>query len=104
MQYLCSDFGKVYDLMSEKEGLCMTALQLNADIYKNLAILSEDESMLDKAAKYVRRLAKQMTDDPTCMSKEEFFARLDEAEKGPSYTMLPDEDLTSFLRRMGHDL
>lgn len=82
----------------------MTALQLNADIYRNLAVLSEHESMLNKAAKYIRRLAKQVTDDPTCMTKEEYFAMLDRAEQGPSYTMLPDEDLTTFLRRRGYDI
>ena len=70
----------------------MTALQLNADIYRNLGIIAEDESMLDKVAKYLRRVAKQMTNDPTCMSKEEFFARVDEAReeirqgKGISFT------------------
>ena len=82
----------------------MTALQLNADIYQNLAILSQDESMLEKAAKSLRRLVNKMTEDPTCMSKEDFFARVDEAEKGPAHRMLPGEDLTAFLRRMGHDL
>ncbi|MBR1717510.1 MAG: hypothetical protein IJ718_07855 [Paludibacteraceae bacterium] len=82
----------------------MTALQLNADIYRNLGIIAEDESMMEKVAKYVRKLAKQVTDDPTCMSKEEYFAMLDRAEKGPKHRMLPDEDLTTFLRRMGHDL
>ncbi len=82
----------------------MTALQLNADIYRNLGIIAEDESMLKKVAKYVRKLAKQATEDPTCMTKEEYFAMLDRAEKGPRHRMLPDEDLTAFLRRMGHDL
>jgi hypothetical protein len=82
----------------------MTALQLNADIYRNMAIIAENESMLKKVAKYISRLAKQATDDPTCMTKEEFFARIDEASKGPSHEMLPNEDLTAFLRRMGHDL
>ena len=82
----------------------MTALQLNADIYQNLAILSQDESMLEKAAKSLRRLVNKMTEDPTCMTKEEYFAMLDRAEKGPRHRMLPDEDLTAFLRRMGHDL
>ena len=42
----------------------MTALQLNADIYRSLGIISEDENVLRKAAKYLVRLAKQMTDDP----------------------------------------
>ena len=82
----------------------MTTLQLNADISRNLEIIAENETMLAKVAKYVRRLAKQLTEDPTCMSKEEYFRRLDEAEKGPSARMLPGEDLTTFLRRQGYDL
>ena len=82
----------------------MTALQLNADIYQNLAVLSEDKSMLNKAAKYIRRLVKQMTEDPTCMSKEEFFARVDEAREeirqGKGVRMLPNESLDDFLKRV----
>ncbi len=38
------------------------------------------------------------------MTKEEFFARIDEAKKGPTYKMLPNEDLTTFLRRLGNDI
>ena len=80
----------------------MTALQLNADIYRSLGIISEDESALRKASKYLVRLAKQMKDDPTCMTKEEYFRRLDEAEKGPSYRMLPNETLDEMLTRLGY--
>ena len=58
----------------------MNALQLNADIYRSLGVLSEDETMLAKAAKSLRRLVKQMTNDPTCLTKEDFFARVVEAE------------------------
>ena len=56
----------------------MTALQINADIYRSLGIISEDESTLRRVAKYLSRVAKKMTDDPTCMTKEEFvkFAKL----------------------------
>ncbi len=82
----------------------MNALQLNAELYRNLSIIAEDETMLDKVVKYVRKLAHKMTDDPTCMTKEEFFRRIDEADKGPKHSMLPDEDLTTFLRRQGYDL
>jgi len=86
----------------------MTALQLNADIYKNLAVLSEHESMLDKAAKYIRRLAKQVTDDPTCMTKEEYFAMLDRSEaqyaRGEYTVQLPGESVTDMLRRSGYDI
>ena len=83
-------------------GIFMTTLQLNADIYRNLGIIAEDESMLKRVAKYVQKLAKQMTDDPTRMTKEEFFARIDEAEKGPRYKMLPDETLDEMLTRLGY--
>ena len=65
---------------NRKEAI-MTALQLNAELYRNLALIAEDETMYDKVVKYVRRLAKQMANDPTLMSKEEFFARVDEAER-----------------------
>ena len=85
----------------------MTTLQisnLNADILRNLGTIAEDEGKLKRAAKYLRRLAKEMTDDPTLMTKEEFFRRVDEAKKGPTYRMLPGEDLTTFLRRLGHDI
>ena len=58
----------------------MEAVQLNADILRNLGVIAQDETMLDKAAKYLRRLAKQLTNDPTCMTKEEFYARIEEAE------------------------
>ena len=80
----------------------MTALQLNAELYRNLGIIAEDESMLTRAAKYIRRLAKQVTDDPTLMTKEEYFAMLDEAEKGPTYKMLPNESVDDMLKRLGY--
>jgi len=84
----------------------MTAIQLNAEIYRNLGIIAEDETMLSRVAKYLRRVAKEMTDDPTCMSKEEYFARLDEAEQQierGEYTMqLPGESVEGMLKRLGY--
>ena len=86
----------------------MTALQVNAELYRNLALIAQDESMYDKVVKYVRRLAKQMTEDPTCMSKEEYFAMLDRSEaqyaRGEYTTLLPGESVTDMLRRSGYDL
>ena len=78
----------------------MNTLQLDADILRNLGIIAKDETMLSKVAKYVRRLAKQMTEDPTLMTKEEFFARVDEAKKGPLYEMQPGESLDDLIKRV----
>ncbi|MCR4664109.1 MAG: hypothetical protein K5660_01935 [Paludibacteraceae bacterium] len=80
----------------------MNALQLNAEIYRSLGVLSEDENMLRRAAKYLKRLAAQLKHDPALMTEEEYFRRLDEAEKGPKYKMLPDESLDDMLTRLGY--
>ena len=80
----------------------MTALQLNPDIYRQLDIIAEDESMFERVTKYINRIVKQMTYDPTCMTKEEFFARIDRAAQGPTYTMLPNETVEDMLKRLGY--
>jgi len=80
----------------------MTALQLNAELYRNLSIIADDETMLGKVVKYVRTLAKKKQADSTCMTKEEYLRRLDEAEKGPTYKMLPNESLDEMLMRLGY--
>lgn len=78
----------------------MTALQVNADIYRSLGIISENENVLRRVSKYLSRVAKQMTDDPTYMSKEEYFRRLDEAEKGPSKAFASVTELDQYLRSL----
>ena len=84
----------------------MNTLQLDSDILRNLGIIAEDEGMLDRVAKYLRRVVKQMTYDPTLMSKEEFFARVNKAEaqyaRGEYSVVEPNEDLTAHLKRLGY--
>ena len=85
----------------------MTAIQmnaLNAQIWRDMGTIAEDEGMMRRVAKYLRKVVKEMTADSTSMTKDEFFARIDEAKKGPTYSMLPDEDLTAYLKRQGYDL
>ncbi|MBO4612096.1 MAG: hypothetical protein J5671_02875 [Bacteroidaceae bacterium] len=83
----------------------MTAIQLNAEILRNLGALAEDESMLKRVAKYLRKLVSEKEVDPTLLSKEEFFARIDEAreqiKRGEGIEMLPNESLDEFLQRVG---
>lgn len=82
----------------------MTAIQLNAEIYRALGTIAEDETLLARAAKYLKKLATKK-EDHTLMTKEEFFAKLDEAEReiadGKGIKMLPNESLDEFLRRVG---
>jgi len=74
----------------------MTVVQLNAEILRNLGTLAEDESMLKRVAKYLRKLVAEKEADPTLYTKEEFFRMVDEAKqdiadgKGRSFSN-PDE-------------
>ena len=91
--------------------IIMTAVQLNAlnaQIWRDMGILAEDEGMMKRVARYLRKLTKEMKEYSTLMTKEEYFAMLDEAEqqaaRGEGVAMLPGEDLTDFLRRNGYDI
>ena len=81
---------------------------MNVQFWHDMGVVAESESMMKRVAKYVRKLAKEMTEDPTLMTKEEYFAMLDEAEqqmeRGEYSVLLPGEDLTTHLRRLGYDI
>lgn len=81
----------------------MNALQLNAEIYRTMGTIADDEGLLRQALKYIKKLASKKQDE-TLMTKEEFFQRIDQAKKGKCAEMLPNENLTEFLSRQGYDL
>lgn len=78
---------------------------MNAEILRNMSIIAEDEHLLRRAAKYLRRLVAEKQTDPTELTKEDFFARIDEAReqirRGEGVEMLPGESLDDFLKRVG---
>jgi len=81
----------------------MASLQLNAEVLRAIDEISDDETLMNKVLKYVKRLAAK-GNDSTLMTKEEFFAHIDEAKKGKTYSMMPDENLTEFLKRNGYEV
>ena len=58
----------------------MTVLQLNAELYRAMGEIADDENLLKKVLKYVKKLTAQKPDS-TLMSREEFFARVDEGRE-----------------------
>ena len=82
----------------------MTAIQLNAEIYRTMGIIAEDENLMKQALKYLKKLATKKKEDETLMTEEQFFARVDKAKQGKYAAMLPNENLTDFLRRQGYDI
>lgn len=86
----------------------MTAIQLNAEVLRNLSVVAEDENMLKRVAKYLRRLVAEKKADPTELSEEDYLAKLERGEEafrqGECHEILPEEDLTTYLRRRGYDI
>lgn len=83
----------------------MTATQVNAELLRNLALIAEDEELMERALKAIKRLVKRKQEDEALMSKEEYFARLDksleQARQGKVTRKRPGETLTEMLQRSG---
>ena len=81
----------------------MTAIELNAELLRNMSIIAEDENLLKRAAKYLRKLAAEK-EDPTLMTKEEFFARVEKAEEeiaeGKGITFTNKDDMNAWLNSL----
>ncbi len=82
----------------------MTTAQLNAEIMQNLSVLADSEDMMTRVAKYLRKLVKEKKADPTLMSKEEFFAKLDKAEEsieqGKGKTFTQPSEMNAWLNSL----
>ena len=82
----------------------MTAMQLNAEMLRNMSIIAEDENLLKRAAKYLRKLVAEKQADPTLIPREEFFASLERGEEeyrqGKTHRINSVEELHGFLNSL----
>ncbi len=69
----------------------------------------EDASLIPSLKKILGALkgvsianpSRKKKDDPTFFTKEEFFARIDEAKKGPSFELKEGETIADLIERIG---
>ena len=82
----------------------MTAIQINAEVLRELSAIAEDESLMTKVLQYIKKLTAKKP-DPTLMTKEEFLEKLEKGEEeyrqGKTYAMLPGESYVDFRKRIG---
>jgi len=78
----------------------MDTLQLNAEMLRSMSIIAEDETLLRRAVKYLHKLVAEKK-DPTLFTKKEFFQRIDDAKKGPSYELKEGETIEDLIERIG---
>ena len=69
-----------------------------------MSVIAEDENLLKRAAKYLRKLVAEKKADPTLLTKEEFFARVEKAEKeiaeGKGVTFTNKDDMNAWLNSL----
>lgn len=76
----------------------------SAEILRGLGAISDNEASLARVAKYVRRVVKEQEKDSTLMTEEEFFARVEKAEKqiadGKGITFANLDDMNQWLKSL----
>ena len=77
---------------------------MNAEILRNMSIIAEDEDLLKRVAKYLRKIVSEKEADDSELNKEEFFARVDaareQAMQGNGHSFSNVEELDQFLRSL----
>ena len=78
----------------------MTAIEMNAELLRNMSIIAEDENLLKRAARYLRKLVAEKQADPTELTREEFFARVETARKQPGKRFANVEELDQYIKSL----
>ena len=80
----------------------MTAAQLNAmntELWQSIGTIADSEPLMKRLTRYAKKLVKEKQ-DPTLMSKEEFFAKIERAEKQPGKSFANVDELDKYIRSL----
>ncbi len=78
----------------------MTAAQLNAmntELWQSIGTIADSEPLMKRLTRYAKKLVKEKQ-DPTLMSKEEFYAKIERAEKQQGKSFASVEELDKYIR------
>ena len=77
----------------------MTAIQMYAELLRNMSIIADDENLLKRAAKYLRKLVAEKQADQTPIPREEFISSIEkggeEYRQGKTHRINSPEELHS---------
>lgn len=84
----------------------MTTAQLNVmntELWQSIGAIADSEPLMRRLTKYAKKLVKEKN-DPTLLTKEEFFAKLERAEeqkeRGEYMTFASAEELDKYIRSL----
>ena len=86
----------------------MATTHLNSELFRAMGEIADDETLMNKVLKYVKKLAAQKKANSTLMTEEEFYAKLargeEEFRQGKCTRLQPGESVTEMLRRSGYNV
>ena len=79
----------------------MTSMELNQELFRQLAIVASDENLMRKTIKAIKRIIeKKEEQDTTEMTREQFMARVEQAERGKTLHVDSVEDIDRYVRSL----
>mgnify|MGYP000869077013 FL=1 len=79
----------------------MTIMELNQELFRQLAIVASDENLMRKTIKAIKRIIeKKEKQDTTEMTREQFMARVEQAERGKTLRFDSVEDIDRYVRSL----
>ena len=77
---------------------------MHTELLQSIGAIADSEPLMKRLTRYAKKLVREK-EDSTLLTKEEFFANVDEAleqaRQGRVHRMQPNESLDDFLRRIG---
>ena len=79
----------------------MTSMELNQELFRQLAIVASDENLMRKTIKAIKHIIeKKEEQDTTEMTREQFMARVEQAERGKTLRFDSVEDIDRYVRSL----
>ena len=71
---------------------------MNTELWQSIGAIADNDALMLRLTRYAKKLAKEK--DPSLMTKEEFFARVDAAKEGPMYELQDGETVEDLIKRV----
>lgn len=72
---------------------------MNTELWQSIGAIADSEPLMKRQTRYAKKLVKEKA-DPTLMTKEEFFAKIERAEQQVGKSFANVEELDRYIRNL----
>ena len=82
----------------------MNTAEMTAELFRDLSVIAEDDNLMKRATRYLRKLACERRADDTLMTEQEFLANVDkgleEIRRGEGIRFSNKQELHAWLNSL----